>query len=143
MFPFDVEGKGQVYAHLVQLWSLLQYVPQYFFYDDACHLARLVCVFCLLKSYDKGCTFSHISHFVALSSKIPFFPCMYRFMLNFKRFDLRQCSIWQLLFAQCQVFVDRMHFKNHVDPWCREHMDANKIPDLKGVNTEVGDIKLN
>ena len=33
--------------------------------------------------------------------------------------------------------IDRMHFKNHVDPWCKKHCDPNNTPELKDINTEV------
>ena len=32
--------------------------------------------------------------------------------------------------------VDRFHFPNHVDPWCKENMDPYKCDQLLGVNTE-------
>ena len=33
--------------------------------------------------------------------------------------------------------VDRFHFGNHIDPWCIENCDPNKVRELDGVNTEV------
>ena len=33
--------------------------------------------------------------------------------------------------------VDKFHFKNHVDPWCKQNMDPYKCDALKEVNTEV------
>ena len=33
--------------------------------------------------------------------------------------------------------VDKFHFKNHVDPWCKKNMDPYKCDELKGVNTEI------
>ena len=33
--------------------------------------------------------------------------------------------------------VDKFHFKNHVDPWCKNNMDPYKCDELKGVNTEI------
>ena len=42
-----------------------------------------------------------------------------------------------IYFFKCRVFIDRMHFKNHVDSWCRKHMNPNDIPEVKNVNTEV------
>jgi len=29
--------------------------------------------------------------------------------------------------------VDRMHFKGHIDSWCREHCDPNKLKELEKV----------
>jgi macrodomain Ter protein organizer (MatP/YcbG family) len=39
--------------------------------------------------------------------------------------------------AATQVFVDRFHFPNHIDNWCKKHMNPNKVSELTGVNTEV------
>ena len=33
--------------------------------------------------------------------------------------------------------VDRFHFPNHVDPWCKQNMDPSKCELLKDVNTEI------
>ena len=33
--------------------------------------------------------------------------------------------------------VDRFHFGNHIDPWCIENCDPNKVRELDGVNTEI------
>ena len=33
--------------------------------------------------------------------------------------------------------VDRFHFGNHVDNWCQENCDPNKVRELDGVNTEI------
>ena len=35
--------------------------------------------------------------------------------------------------ASVEMVVDRMHMKGHVDPWCKEHCDAAKIPELSKV----------
>ena len=29
--------------------------------------------------------------------------------------------------------IDRMHFKGHIDPWCRENSDPNKFKELDKV----------
>jgi hypothetical protein len=39
---YGSESLTQVYAYLMRLWDVLQYVPPLFFYDDGCHLARCV-----------------------------------------------------------------------------------------------------
>jgi hypothetical protein len=44
----------------------------------------------------------------------------------------------QWLFSSTRVFIDRMHFKNHVDPWCQAHMDPDAVDGMGNVNTEVG-----
>ncbi len=33
--------------------------------------------------------------------------------------------------------IDRFHFDNHIDPWCRKHMDPATSKYLKNVNTEI------
>ena len=33
--------------------------------------------------------------------------------------------------------MDRFHFGNHIDEWCIENCDPNKVRELDGVNTEV------
>ena len=33
--------------------------------------------------------------------------------------------------------IDKFHFKNHIDPWCIENCDPNKVKELDGVNTEI------
>eukprot|EP00732_Lithocolla_globosa_P000708 Lithocolla_globosa_v1_NODE_262_length_4766_cov_108.495648.p2 type:complete len:171 gc:universal NODE_262_length_4766_cov_108.495648:595-83(-) len=40
------------------------------------------------------------------------------------------------LISQIIIVVDRMHFKNHVDSWCKQHMNPNKFEQLKGLNTQ-------
>ena len=35
-----------------------------------------------------------------------------------------------------EMRVDRFHFPNHVDPWCKKNMDPNKSSLLRDVNTE-------
>jgi len=61
-----------------------------------------------------------------------------RFARNPVRADLTEQSK-QL--ASVEMVVDRMHMKAHIDPWCREHCDASKDPELKKVlssNIKVG-----
>ena len=40
-------------------------------------------------------------------------------------------------FASLGKHVDRFHFRNHVDAWCMEHCNPEKVPALKNVNTQV------
>jgi hypothetical protein len=40
---FGSESLSQVYAHIIKLCATIDYVPPFFFYDDACHLSRCVC----------------------------------------------------------------------------------------------------
>lgn len=37
---FGSESLTQVYAQLIKVWSDIDYVPPFFFYDNACHLAK-------------------------------------------------------------------------------------------------------
>lgn len=37
---YGAESLTQVYAALITLWDVIQYIPPYFFYDDGCHLSR-------------------------------------------------------------------------------------------------------
>eukprot|EP00732_Lithocolla_globosa_P003390 Lithocolla_globosa_v1_NODE_2703_length_1899_cov_64.991866.p1 type:complete len:184 gc:universal NODE_2703_length_1899_cov_64.991866:987-436(-) len=43
------------------------------------------------------------------------------------------------LFNDVIIAIDRLHFKNHVDTWCKKHMNPNKYPDLDGVNTQTSE----
>ena len=36
-----------------------------------------------------------------------------------------------------EMKVDRFHFSNHVEEWCKKNMDPAKSKFLDGVNTEV------
>ena len=40
-------------------------------------------------------------------------------------------------FASLGKHVNRFHFRNHVDPWCMENCNPEKVAALKGVNTQV------
>ena len=35
--------------------------------------------------------------------------------------------------AGMSFVVDRMHFKGHIDPWCRSNCDPDKLPAMKKV----------
>lgn len=39
--------------------------------------------------------------------------------------------------GQLDMKIDRLHYPNHVDPWCKKHMNPKKDKDLEGVNTVV------
>ena len=61
-----------------------------------------------------------------------------RFARNPARADLTEQSK-QL--ASVEMVVDRMLMKAHIVPWCREHCDASKDPEIKKVlssNIKVG-----
>ena len=33
------------------------------------------------------------------------------------------------------IYVDKLHFRGHTDPWCNEHMDPYKVEALNDINT--------
>ena len=39
--------------------------------------------------------------------------------------------------AEMSKHVDKFHFRNHVDKWCQENCNPDKVGALKGVNTQV------
>lgn len=41
------------------------------------------------------------------------------------------------LLGSLTVVVDKFHFKNHVDKWCRANVNPYKVPDFQNLNTEV------
>ena len=54
------------------------------------------------------------------------------------RKNLREKNAITKFFAEnVRKNVDRFHFGNHIDPWCIENCDPNKVKELDGVNTEV------
>lgn len=57
-----------------------------------------------------------------------------RFALNKK---IKKNEVTQFFAEKVRKNVDRFHFKNHIDPWCIENCDPNKVRELDGVNTEV------
>ena len=39
--------------------------------------------------------------------------------------------------AKLEKFVDKFHFRNHVDKWCQDNCNPDDCPALKGVNSQV------
>ncbi|CAF1413648.1 unnamed protein product [Adineta ricciae] len=39
--------------------------------------------------------------------------------------------------SQLQIFCDKLHYRNHTDPWCRKHTNPRKHPIANSTNTEV------
>ena len=39
--------------------------------------------------------------------------------------------------SEIPMYVDKFHFRNHIDPWCIEHCGPTKIKDLDDINTPV------
>lgn len=35
--------------------------------------------------------------------------------------------------AQMHIVIDRMHFKGHIDPWCKAHCNPNDLSELEKV----------
>lgn len=40
--------------------------------------------------------------------------------------------------AELGIVVDKLHFKGHVDPWCKEHCNPYACADLDKVKTKIG-----
>jgi hypothetical protein len=41
------------------------------------------------------------------------------------------------LLSDLTIVVDKMHFKNHTDKWCRLNVNPNKVEAFKNLNTEA------
>ena len=37
--------------------------------------------------------------------------------------------------ASMNIAIDKLHFKGHIDAWCKEHCDPHKFEDLIDVST--------
>lgn len=59
---------------------------------------------------------------------------LYKFVRNVDRASTTK-EARQL--ADLNIVVDRMHFRNHVDKWCKLHMNPDKNKEFKDINTEV------
>ena len=46
-------------------------------------------------------------------------------------------EITKLFAENVRKNIDRFHFVNHIDQWCIDNCDPNKVRELDGVNTEV------
>ena len=53
-----------------------------------------------------------------------------------------KCPQFKRLLEKITLCCDRLHFRNHVDPWCKQHMDPNSHPKLDGINTMVCEQKF-
>ena len=40
------------------------------------------------------------------------------------------------LYEDCTFTIDRLHFKNHRDVGCKQHLNLDNNPNLNGINTE-------
>jgi len=36
-----------------------------------------------------------------------------------------------------KIFCDKLHYRNHVDPWCRRHTNSYNDPVANSTNTEI------
>ena len=39
--------------------------------------------------------------------------------------------------GEIEMYVDKFHFRNHIDPWCVENCDPTKIKELDDINTPI------
>ena len=39
--------------------------------------------------------------------------------------------------SEIPMYVDKFHFRNHIDPWCIENCDPTKIEELDNINTPI------
>ena len=53
-----------------------------------------------------------------------------KYARNCKRKDISQTA--QFL-SQVEIVIDKMHMAEHVDKWCRDNCDPNKLSDLDKV----------
>ncbi len=61
---------------------------------------------------------------------------LFKFARNPARIKAPPTPASQFL-AESTIVVDRMHFPNHVDKWCKVHMNPDATPDFKDINTEA------
>ncbi len=57
-----------------------------------------------------------------------------KFIKNPNRPNKTEASLYLLALV---IVLDRMHFENHVDPWCIENLDPDKCEFFKDINTEA------
>ena len=57
---------------------------------------------------------------------------------HLKRFvNNRQSTVAAKFLASIIMVVDKMHFKNHVDKWCKQNVNPNKVKEFDNLNTEA------
>ena len=49
---------------------------------------------------------------------------------------LRRNEATTFLYQNCKFNIDRMHYQNHRDKWCKKYLNPDNNPDLTGINTE-------
>ncbi|CAF1017589.1 unnamed protein product [Rotaria sordida] len=50
---------------------------------------------------------------------------------------LRRNAATTFLYKKCTFTIDRLHYQNHRDPWCKKYLNPDSNPDLDGINTEA------
>lgn len=123
---FGAESKGQVYGHLHSylydnasststLSKLQRNPPSFMLWFNNCHYGQPHIVFVLFTEticYDDGC---HLK----------------RYATNPTRSAL---TVTASRLAPMNFVIDRMHYKGHIDPWCHEHCNPQKLKDLENVS---------
>lgn len=57
---------------------------------------------------------------------------------HLKRFvNSRQKTAAGKFLASLTMVVDKMHFKNHVDKWCKQNVNQHKVPEFYNLNIEA------
>ena len=57
---------------------------------------------------------------------------------HLKKFvNKRQTSTIGKFLASIKMVVDKMHFPNHIDKWCRANVNPYQLPEFDNLNTEV------
>eukprot|EP00732_Lithocolla_globosa_P005613 Lithocolla_globosa_v1_NODE_5903_length_1167_cov_69.378597.p1 type:complete len:180 gc:universal NODE_5903_length_1167_cov_69.378597:690-151(-) len=57
-------------------------------------------------------------------------------LFHFRERRKHRVEILCQMFNAVKIAIDRLHFKNHIDAWCKKYMNPNKHKDLDGVNTQ-------
>ena len=86
----------------------------------------------------------------SLSQVYVFLTWLWHVMINFpkllayddachlKRFvNSRQKTLAGKFLASIIMVVDKMHFKNHIDKWCRQNVNPHKVAAFNNLNTEA------
>ena len=53
-----------------------------------------------------------------------------KYACNQKRSEL---TLTASRISKMKFVIDRMHFKGHIDPWCKEHCDPNRVIEMDKV----------
>ena len=75
-----------------------------------------------------------------LYKTMPHFPKLFAYddACHLKRFVNKETSTEVgKLFASLTMVVDKLHFKNHVDRWCKQNVNPHKVKEFDNLNTEA------